>query len=61
MRRLNERYHRRFPEDRERLEKLLSLCDEGRVRDAAGNVVSRRLMRTIGNPLGMDGGAEAVH
>jgi pimeloyl-ACP methyl ester carboxylesterase len=61
MRRLNERYHRRFPDDRERLAKLLGLCDEGRIRDSANNVVSRQLMRTIGSPLGMDGGAEAVH
>jgi pimeloyl-ACP methyl ester carboxylesterase len=61
MRRLNEQYHRRFPQDRERLAKLLALSDEGRVRDPVGNVLSRQLVRSIGHPLGMDGGAETVH
>ncbi len=61
MRVLNERYHRRFPQDRARLRRLLDLCDEGVVRDPHGNPISRRLMRTIGHPLGMDGGAETLH
>jgi pimeloyl-ACP methyl ester carboxylesterase len=61
MRVLNERYHRRFPQDRVRLQRVLDLCDEGVVRDPQGNPISRRLMRTIGHPLGMDGGAETLH
>ncbi|GAA1936967.1 alpha/beta fold hydrolase [Nocardioides marmoribigeumensis] len=61
MRVLNERYHRRFPQDRSRLRRLLELCDEGAVRDPHGNPISRRLMRTIGHPFGMDGGAETLH
>ena len=61
MRRLNERYHRRFPRDRERLARLLERCDAGEVRGRDGMPVSRRLARTIGNQLGMDGGAEALH
>ena len=40
---------------------LLDLCDAGEVRPPDGEPISRRLMRTIGSPLGMDGGAEAVH
>jgi pimeloyl-ACP methyl ester carboxylesterase len=61
MRRLNVRYHRRFPGDADRLARLLDLCDAGEVRTRDGGPVTRRLMRTIGNQLGMDGGAEAVH
>ena len=61
MRRLNQRYHAQFPGDAERLAHLLRLCDEGEVRDPAGTPITRRLMRTIGNRLGMDEGAEAVH
>jgi pimeloyl-ACP methyl ester carboxylesterase len=61
MRVLNERYHRRFPQDRARLQRLLDLCDEGAVRDPHGSPISRRLMRTIGNVLGMDDGAESLH
>jgi hypothetical protein len=40
---------------------LLELCDAGEVRGPTGSPVTRRLMRTIGNQLGMDGGAEAIH
>ena len=61
MRRLDQRYHRRFPEDRERLARLLDRCDSGEVRTPDGAPVSRRLLRTIGHHLGMDGGAENVH
>ena len=61
MRRLNRRYHRQFPEDGDRLRRLLDLCDEGEVRGPDGVPITRRLMRTIGNQMGMDGGAEAIH
>ncbi len=61
MRRLNLRYHGQFPQDGERLTRLLDLCDAGEVRGPDGVPISRRLMRTIGNQLGMDGGAEALH
>ncbi|MCW2849913.1 MAG: aminopeptidase [Marmoricola sp.] len=61
MRMLNERYHRQFPGDRERLARLLDLCDAGEVLDPQGQPVSRRLLRTIGSKLGMDGGALGVH
>ena len=37
MRTLNERYHRQFPEDRERLARLLEPCDAGEVRDATAS------------------------
>jgi pimeloyl-ACP methyl ester carboxylesterase len=61
MRRLNDRYHRQFPGDRDRLARLLDLCEAGKVRGLGGEPITRRLMRTIGNQLGMDGGAETVH
>jgi pimeloyl-ACP methyl ester carboxylesterase len=61
MRRLNQRYLRRFPEDADRLVRLLDRCDAGEVRLPDGSPVSRRLLRTIGSRLGMDGGAEEVH
>ena len=61
MRRLNLRYHGQFPEDGDRLRRLLDLCDAGEVRGPDGVPFTRRQMRTIGNQLGMDGGAEALH
>jgi pimeloyl-ACP methyl ester carboxylesterase len=61
MRRLNERHLSRFPEDADRIRRLLDRCDAGEVRGVHGETISRRLARTIGNQLGMDGGAEAVH
>jgi pimeloyl-ACP methyl ester carboxylesterase len=61
MRMLNHRYHRQFPGDRERLQRLLDLCDAGEVLDPQGVPITRRLLRTIGSKLGLDGGAEAIH
>jgi hypothetical protein len=43
------------------LRELLDDCDVGEVRTPEGDPISRRLMRTIGHRLGMDGGAESVH
>ena len=61
MRMLNHRYHRRFPMDAARLARLLEQCDAGEVLGRDGEPVTRRLLRSIGNQLGMDGGAEAIH
>jgi len=61
MRRLNHRYHRQFPQDGDRLKRLLDECDAGEVITPGGVPVTGRLLRTIGNQLGMDGGAEAIH
>jgi pimeloyl-ACP methyl ester carboxylesterase len=61
MRMLNRRYLRRFPEDGDRLRRLLDRCDAGEVRTPDGEPAGRRLVRTIGHRLGMDGGADAVH
>ncbi len=61
MRRLDADYHRRFPGDRERLQQILGLCAAGEVARPDGEPVSPRLFRTIGNLLGMNGGAEQMH
>ncbi|MEO5652477.1 MAG: alpha/beta fold hydrolase [Marmoricola sp.] len=61
MRRLDTDYHRRFPGDRQRLDHVLDLCRAGEVTRPGGEQVSARLFRTIGNQLGMNGGAEQVH
>ena len=61
MRRLNAAYHRRYPQDLARLETILDLCARGEVVRLGGEPVTPRLLRTIGNQLGMDGGAEQVH
>jgi pimeloyl-ACP methyl ester carboxylesterase len=61
MRRLNAAYHRRFPGDAERLSRLLDRCDAGEVRGPDGSPLTRRVARTLGHVLGMDGGAEDLH
>jgi pimeloyl-ACP methyl ester carboxylesterase len=61
MRTLNERYHRRFPGDRARLQPLVTLADAGELLLPGGEPVSARLLRTVGHVLGMDGGAEQLH
>ena len=61
MRVLTRRFHRRFPQDAARLRELLDRCDAGDVRTPDGAPITRRLMRTVGHELGMDGGAEKLH
>ena len=61
MRRLNGGYHRRVPGDADRLGRVLDACGAGEVRTPDGSPVTRRLFRTVGHHLGMDGGAESLH
>jgi len=61
MRGKNQTYHRRYPEDRQRLHRVLELCAAGEVTLPDGDVVTPRRFRTIGNRLGMHGGAEELH
>jgi pimeloyl-ACP methyl ester carboxylesterase len=61
LRRLDHAWRRRFPEDEARLARVLDACDAGEVLLPGGEPVSRRLFRTIGHHLGMDGGADALH
>jgi pimeloyl-ACP methyl ester carboxylesterase len=61
MRRLDALHHHRYPEDRDRLARVLDLCDDGELRDPNGEPLTRRLVRTIGNRLGFNGGDEELH
>ncbi|GAB3658024.1 alpha/beta fold hydrolase [Nocardioides korecus] len=61
VRRLDLAHHRRFPGDAERLRELVGLADAGEVLLPDGTPATARLLRTIGNQLGMDGGSEAIH
>jgi pimeloyl-ACP methyl ester carboxylesterase len=61
MHRLNNAYHRRFPGDADRLRALFDRADAGELRTPGGDPISRRLLSSIGHPLGMDGGAEEIH
>jgi len=61
MRILNRRYHARFPGDRERLARLLAAAAAGDVRAPDGSSIGPTLVRSIGQHLGMDGGAELIH
>jgi pimeloyl-ACP methyl ester carboxylesterase len=57
----NRRYYARFPEDRERMRALVARLDAEDVRDSAGNRLTARMLRTLGNKLGMSGGYEELH
>lgn len=59
--RLEARHHARHPEDRDRLALALAACEAGEVVRPDGTPLSGRLLRTIGNQLGLHGGSEAVH
>jgi pimeloyl-ACP methyl ester carboxylesterase len=55
------RYYERFPEDRERARRLVAHLEAEDVRDAAGDRITARRLRTLGNKLGMSDGAEELH
>lgn len=57
----SEAYYRRFPSDRERVRELSRLCAAGEVTLGNGDVVSAARFRTVGQKLGMQGGAETLH
>lgn len=57
----SEAYYQRFPGDRERVRELSRLCAAGEVTLANGDVVSADRFRTVGQKLGMQGGAETLH
>jgi pimeloyl-ACP methyl ester carboxylesterase len=61
MRERNRRYHLMFPRDRDRLERVLDLCDSGDVVLPAGDAVTARRFRGVGNVLGMSDGATRLH
>jgi len=57
----SEAYYRRFPGDRDRVRQLSALCGQGRVLLPGGDRVSADRFRTVGNRLGVSGGAEQLH
>lgn len=59
--RLEERHHERYPDDAGRLERALAACDAGEVVRLDGAPLTPRLLRTVGNQLGLHGGSEAIH
>ena len=57
----SEAYYRRFPGDRERVRELSARCERGEITLPNGDAVSAVRFRTIGQRLGMNGGAEELH
>jgi pimeloyl-ACP methyl ester carboxylesterase len=57
----NRRYYERFPEDRERMRALVARLDAEDVRDRAGDRLTSRMLRALGNKLGMSDGSEELH
>jgi pimeloyl-ACP methyl ester carboxylesterase len=55
------RYYEQFPEDRERVRRLVAHLDAEDVRDPSGDRLTSRRLRTLGNKLGMSDGAEELH
>ncbi|SDR78176.1 alpha/beta hydrolase fold [Nocardioides scoriae] len=60
VRRLDAAHHRRFPEDAARLRAVLDLAAAGELVRPDGSALTPRLVRTVGNQLGLDGD-EALH
>ncbi|WP_030485285.1 alpha/beta fold hydrolase [Nocardioides aequoreus] len=58
---LEARHHVRWPEDAARLAQALEACAAGEVRRPDGTALTPRLLRTVGNQLGLHGGSEALH
>ena len=57
----NRRYYERFPEDRERMRALVARLDAEDMRDPAGDRLTSRMLRSLGNKLGMSDGSEELH
>lgn len=54
-------HYARFPEDRERMTRLVELADAGELRTAAGEAVGRERLRSLGSLLGASGGSDQLH
>ncbi|KQT89450.1 aminopeptidase [Marmoricola sp. Leaf446] len=61
LRRLEAAHHRRHPEDADRLRAVLELAGAGDLRRTDGSPLTSRLVRTVGNQLGLHGGSDALH
>lgn len=57
----NRRYYERYPQDRERVRRLLARLEREDVRLPTGDRLTPRRLRTLGNELGMSDGFEKLH
>jgi pimeloyl-ACP methyl ester carboxylesterase len=57
----SERFYHRFRGDRDRMRRALDLARDGRLVLPNGDLLTPRLLRTVGGRLGMDGGADRLH
>jgi pimeloyl-ACP methyl ester carboxylesterase len=57
----NRRYYDRFPQDRERVQRLRAVIDEGGIELPGGDQLTWRRVRQLGSMLGMSDGAEHLH
>jgi pimeloyl-ACP methyl ester carboxylesterase len=57
----NRRYFARYPDDRERLRALRTAIEDGGIVLPAGDRLTWRRVRQLGNMLGMSDGADALH
>ncbi|RLP11685.1 alpha/beta fold hydrolase [Propionibacterium australiense] len=54
-------YYRRFPEDRDRIARLIDLAGQEAIRTPNGDLVGASRIRSLGHLLGASGGAEKLH
>lgn len=57
----NQRYHKRYPADRERLERLNERLERDVLQLPCGDRLTWRRFRQVGQTLGMSDGAERLH
>lgn len=57
----SEQFYTRFPQDRERMRRLLALADEEAIRTPNGDVVGPSRLRSLGHLLGGSAGAAELH
>lgn len=56
-----ERFYRTFPQDRDKVRRIVDLCDSGRIVLPTGEQLSSRRFRCVGSGLGMSYGADQLH
>jgi prolyl aminopeptidase len=61
MRAKSEEYYGRYPQDRDRMERLSELAGRGELIIPCGDIVGPERLRSLGAMLGRAGGADAIH
>jgi len=61
MRAKSEEYYGRYPQDRDRMERLSELAGRGELITPGGDIVGPERLRSLGAMLGRAGGADAIH